>query len=74
MIVNRVGDFGLLFAILVMFKLFKSIEFSSIFSIVPIFYKKYFIFFGLNLGVIPTICFLLFIGAMGKSAQIGLHT
>lgn len=74
MVVNRIGDFGLLFGILIIFQVFKTIEFGPVFSLAPYFYKKYFIFLGLNFEILSTIGFLLFIGAMGKSAQIGLHT
>jgi proton-translocating NADH-quinone oxidoreductase chain L len=74
MVVNRIGDFGLLFGILLIFDVFKTIEFHSVFALAPYFYKKYFMFLGLNLNILTTVGFLLFIGAMGKSAQIGLHT
>ena len=74
MVVNRIGDFGLLFGILLIFQIFKTIEFSPVFALAPYFYKKYFIFLGFNFEILSTIGFLLFIGAMGKSAQIGLHT
>jgi NADH-quinone oxidoreductase subunit L len=74
MVVNRIGDFGLLFGILIIFQIFKTIEFSPVFTLAPYFYKKYFIFLGFNFEILSTIGFLLFIGAMGKSAQIGLHT
>ena len=59
---------------MVIFQIFKTIEFSPVFTLAPYFYKKYFIFLGFNFEILSTIGFLLFIGAMGKSAQIGLHT
>jgi len=73
-IVNRVGDFGFLLGIVGIFYIFGSIQLDVIFQNASNFENKTFSFLGLNLSIINTLCFLLFIGAMGKSAQLGLHT
>ena len=73
-VVNRVGDFGFALGIFGVFVLFGSLNFDAIFAAAPS--KSYVIFniFGLHANAITACCLLLFIGAMGKSAQLGLHT
>ena len=73
-IVNRVGDFGFAIGIVAIYFIFGSIDFEIIFKDASLYKNQNFIFLGLELSIIDTICFLLFIGAMGKSAQLGLHT
>ena len=73
-IVNRVGDFGYALGIVGIFFIFGSINFDTIFNDASIYKDDTFIFLGFNISTIDTLCFLLFIGAMGKSAQLGLHT
>lgn len=73
-VVNRVGDFGFSLGILAIFAIFKTVEFEAVFQAAASGQALYFEFLGMNLPVITTICLLLFIGAMGKSAQLGLHT
>ncbi len=73
-IVNRVGDFGFLIGILGIFIIFDSIYFDDIFSQIYLFKDHKFNFFSYYFSTLDTICIFLFIGAMGKSAQIGLHT
>jgi NADH-quinone oxidoreductase subunit L len=73
-IVNRIGDFGLTLGIAMIFFVFQTFDFSIIFNLVPFIIEEKFIFFGLLIDKITIICLLLFIGAIGKSAQIGLHT
>ena len=73
-LVNRVGDFGFLLGILAVFYFFETLQFEEIFKIAPDMVGKTFLFLGMEVDVLTTICLLLFIGAMGKSAQIGLHT
>lgn len=73
-VVNRIGDFGLGLGIFLMFYLFKSIEFGVIFACVPEMQTKIFNIFGFNFFAIDIIILLLFVGATGKSAQLGLHT
>ena len=73
-LVNRVGDFGLALGIFACFMLFKSVQFDAIFSQAAAMKDVRFDVFGFNLPALTTTCLLLFIGAMGKSAQLGLHT
>jgi NADH-quinone oxidoreductase subunit L len=73
-LVNRVGDFGFALGIFAIFAVFGTLNFDTVFANVPHFANASFMFIGHKLSVITTISILLFIGAMGKSAQIGLHT
>ena len=73
-IVNRVGDFGFALGIFVIFYLFGSIEFDDIFSNASDFSNTFIVFLGFELRALEVAAILLFIGAMGKSAQLGLHT
>ncbi len=74
MIVNRIGDFGLSLGIALIFSVFASFDFAVIFNTVPLFFKEDFIFLGFSIDKITCISLLLFVGAVGKSAQFGLHT
>ena len=73
-LVHRVGDFGYALGIAGVFYIFGSIEFNVIFDNAENFKDHTIHFIGLNFSTIDLLCFLLFIGAMGKSAQLGLHT
>src|SRR6056300_1167360 len=73
-LVNRVGDFGYALGIAGVFFIFGSIEFDVIFNNAENFKDHIIPFLGLSFSTIDLLCFLLFIGAMGKSAQLGLHT
>ena len=73
-LVNRIGDFGYALGIAGIFYIFGSVEFSVIFDNAESFKDHSIQFIGLNFSTIDLLCFLLFIGAMGKSAQLGLHT
>ena len=73
-LVNRVGDFGFLLGIFACFQLFGSIQFADIFAGAAQLADARFDFLGMELPALTTTCLLLFIGAMGKSAQLGLHT
>lgn len=73
-ILNRIGDFGLSLGIFTIFNTFKTVDYSIIFALAPEFYNDTFIFLGQNLNSFDVACFFLFVGAVGKSAQIGLHT
>jgi len=74
MVVNRVGDVGLALGVLSIFIMFKTTDYSIIFSLIPYFLEKTFVFFTFELDFLNTVGLLLFIGATGKSAQVGLHT
>ena len=73
-VVNRVGDFGFALGIFLIFYLFGTVNYSEVFDLIPTIIEKELIFLGININAIDLICLLLFIGAMGKSAQIFLHT
>jgi len=73
-VVNRVGDFGYAIGIAGIFYIFGTISFDSIFSQVDRFSEHQIQFLSFSFPTLDFLCFLLFIGAMGKSAQLGLHT
>lgn len=73
-IVNRVGDFGFALGILGLYVLFDTIQFDGIFAALPDHSNTYMRFLGMEFHALTLIGLLLFIGCMGKSAQIGLHT
>ena len=73
-VVNRVGDFGFALGIFAIFMTFGSADFSVVFADVGSYTEQSIHFLGMELDLLTTICILLFIGAMGKSAQLGLHT
>jgi NADH-quinone oxidoreductase subunit L len=73
-IVNRVGDFGFALGILAIFTVFKTLDFNAVFAAAPAIAGKTFLFGSWHVDILTTICLLLFMGAMGKSAQLGLHT
>ena len=74
MIVNRIGDFGLALGIFSVFLLFNSVDYSSVFAIAPYFQNQVFSVFSFEVNCLNLISLLLFVGAVGKSAQLGLHT
>ena len=73
-LVNRVGDFGFALGIFLIFYLFGTVNYSEVFEQIPSIIDKNLIFLGVEVNAVDLICLLLFIGAMGKSAQIFLHT
>ena len=73
-LVNRVGDFGFMLGIFSCFAIFGSVEYGVMFKAAPDVANKTFVFLGQTWPALTTACLLLFIGAMGKSAQLGLHT
>ena len=74
MILNRIGDFGLVIGILLLFVECRAVDYATVFAVTPIFTNKVCTFLSFDFDLISTICFFLFIGAIGKSAQLGLHT
>jgi NADH-ubiquinone oxidoreductase chain 5 len=74
MLVNRVGDFGLALGIFAIFLTFKSIDYATVFAAAPSVIGQTTTFFNFEVDTLTLICLLLFVGAVGKSAQIGLHT
>ncbi len=73
-VVNRVGDFGFALGIFLIFYLFGTVNYSEVFEQIPSIVDQRLIFLGIGVNAIDLISLLLFIGAMGKSAQILLHT
>ncbi len=73
-VVNRVGDFGFALGIFAIFMVFDTIEFDAVFAEAADQQGKTFEFLGYQVDILTTICLLLFMGAMGKSAQFLLHT
>jgi NADH-quinone oxidoreductase subunit L len=73
-IVNRVGDFGFVLGIFSIFVLTGSVQFDAIFAKAPELVGHQLHFLSWNFDALTCACLLLFIGAMGKSAQLGLHT
>ena len=74
MVLNRIGDFGLVLGILIIFVKYKAVDYATVFALTPLFINDEFIFLNVSFNLIDIIGFLLFIGAIGKSAQLGLHT
>ncbi len=73
-IVNRVGDFGFALGIFGLFYMTDSIQFDDVFAAAPTLAEAQFEFLGHQVNAAETLAILLFVGAMGKSAQFILHT
>ncbi|MBO9477802.1 NADH-quinone oxidoreductase subunit L [Shimia sp. R11_0] len=73
-VVNRVGDFGFLLGIFGIYMLTDSIKFDDIFAAAPALAEMTITFLWRDWNAANLVAFLLFIGAMGKSAQLFLHT
>jgi NADH-quinone oxidoreductase subunit L len=73
-LVNRVGDIGFALGIFAVYMIFGSVHFDAIFAGIAAQADASFEFLGHSYHAITLACVLLFIGAMGKSAQLGLHT
>lgn len=74
MLVNRVGDFGLALGIMACFAVFQTVDFATIFACASSKVSDVFLFCNFKVHALTLICLLLFVGAVGKSAQLGLHT
>lgn len=74
LIVNRISDVALTLGIITIFCAFRSIEFGAIFSLTPFFTNQNVNILGWEVNLLNLISVLLLLGAMGKSAQIFLHT
>ena len=74
MLLNRIGDFFLLLALFLLYYVFDTLDYSVIFTLAPLFTNVKFFFLNTELYALDCICLCLFLGAMGKSAQLGLHT
>ncbi|MGK9169633.1 NADH-quinone oxidoreductase subunit L [Inquilinus limosus] len=73
-LVNRVGDFGFALGIFAVYKIFGTVRYEEIFAAAPNLVDARLNFLGMDLPALTTASLLLFVGAMGKSAQLGLHT
>lgn len=74
MIVNRIADLAFTLGVLAIFYTFQTVEFSVVFGLAPYFTSSTVLFGCTPVAPLVLISMLLFLGAMGKSAQIGLHT
>ncbi len=73
-VVNRIGDFGFLLGIFSVYLIFGTLQFDPVFAGAADVAKNTINFLGWQVDALTVTCILLFIGAMGKSAQLGLHT
>ncbi|MDQ5928799.1 MAG: NADH-ubiquinone oxidoreductase chain 5 [Bacteroidota bacterium] len=74
MLVNRIGDFFLLLGMFTIYFVFNTLDYDVVFNLIPLIIDQKIIIGIYNINIIDFICILLFLGAMGKSAQLGLHT
>ncbi len=74
MIINRIGDFGLALAIFAIYFKYHSLDYPIVFGLVSQYANDTISFFNVSFNVLDLIGLCLFIGAVGKSAQVGLHT
>ena len=73
-LVNRVGDFGFALGIFLIFYIFGTVNYNEVFDLIPTVTNKKINFLSFDANITDLICLLLFVGAMGKSAQFLLHT
>lgn len=74
MIMNRIADVFFVIAIIYILNIFKTTDYTIVLNLIPFILNEKVIFFNLCFFKINIICFFLFIGAIGKSAQLGFHT
>jgi NADH-quinone oxidoreductase subunit L len=74
MVMNRIGDIGIALAISLIFFEFKTLDYSIIFAISHLFFNDFFFFNNSYIHIFTLITIFVLIGAVGKSAQFGLHT
>jgi NADH:ubiquinone oxidoreductase subunit 5 (subunit L)/multisubunit Na+/H+ antiporter MnhA subunit len=74
MIMNRIADVFFILSIILIFLIFRTTDFIVVLNLMPFISQDLYIFLGFECLKINIIAFFLFIGAIGKSAQIGLHT
>ena len=74
MIINRIGDFCLIIAILILYVNFKSVDYATVAALAPFFKTQTVNFLNIDFNILSLVCVFLFLGAVGKSAQLGLHT
>jgi NADH-ubiquinone oxidoreductase chain 5 len=74
MLLNRIGDFCLLMGIFLIFINYKAVDYATVSVLTPFFENKVLNFLNLDVHLLTVIGIFLFLGAVGKSAQLGLHT
>jgi NADH-ubiquinone oxidoreductase chain 5 len=74
MLINRIGDFCLLIGIFLIFIHYKAVDYATVASLTPLFKSFNINFLNFNAHLLTIIGLFLFLGAVGKSAQVGLHT
>lgn len=74
MVVNRIADLFFTVGIAAIYYTFQSVEFSAVFGLAPYLTEANLFILGFEINCVTLIVALLFLGAMGKSAQIGFHT
>lgn len=74
LMVNKIGDIALLLAIASSFFVYQSIDFNTIFTLTPYFLNEFLYLANFQVKILTIITFFMFLGAVGKSAQLGLHT
>jgi len=74
MIINRIADIFFIFAIIIIFLIFKTTDYIIVFNLIHFFHTDTYFFLGFSFNILTLISFFLLIGAIGKSAQIGFHT
>jgi len=74
MVVNRVADLAFTVGVLAIFYTFQSVEFATVFGLAPYLLNHTILFCNIYISPLALSAILLFLGAIGKSAQIGLHT
>ena len=73
MVVNRVGDVGILLALVLLFNIFLTLDYASLFPLVYYFQSAHLSIFGITCSAYTGITLFFLIGVAGKSAQFGLH-
>lgn len=73
MVINRIGDFGMILAIILIYSISQSLDYTVYFPLTPYYVSSMYHFLNLNFYALDLISLLLFVGVCGKSAQLGLH-
>ena len=74
MVINRIGDFCLVMGILIIFVNYRAVDYATVASLTPFFKDQMVNFLNFDFNLMTLICVFIFLGAVGKSAQLGLHT
>jgi NADH-ubiquinone oxidoreductase chain 5 len=74
MLLNRIGDFSLLIGIMLIFINYKAVDYATIAVLTPFFKTTVVNFLNMDIHLLSAVGVFLFLGAVGKSAQLGLHT